>query len=428
MLLRHNATMEKDSYNMTPLLAASVAGYTKIVKFLMTRPESMTLESIDALELLGATYVDKKRDMTGALQLWRQAMDIRYADNKHPMLKKVREETNSAYEHVVEVTRPEHLTDILSEPDDMRMQSLLVRERILGPSHPDTSYYIRYRGALYADMGNFDRCITLWMYALDMQQRVLDPLSPMTQSSFLSFAELFSFMMTEFRSRPPHPVAFSDILAVLRRAVNELEEGRKHLSTATVTDKDKSHQNRLSIIIMHMLCLMCRLQTSLSDEQDHEFKKCAYNLVHNDMILCRSVDSKCCYPLHLACSKETTSVGRYPVCTFPSMEVAQVLIDVGADVHTTDLQGNTPLHVAASNRPCKPEIIKLLLNEGAHLDACNKDHKTPMQLLHGMSIYDIVPPMSFINLQCLAARKVVKCGIPYKNHIPTKLAAFVDIH
>ena len=66
-----------------------------------------------------------------------------------------------------------------------------MRERILGPAHPDTSYYIRYRGAVYADMGHFERCITLWMYALDMQQKMLEPLSPMTQSSLLSFAELF---------------------------------------------------------------------------------------------------------------------------------------------------------------------------------------------------------------------------------------------
>ena len=53
------------------------------------------------------------------------------------------------------------------------------------------------RGAVYADMGHFERCITLWMYALDMQQKILEPLSPMTQSSLLSFAELFSFMMSE---------------------------------------------------------------------------------------------------------------------------------------------------------------------------------------------------------------------------------------
>ena len=58
----------------------------------------------------------------------------------------------------------------------------------------------RYRGAVYADMGHFERCITLWMYALDMQQKMLEPLSPMTQSSLLSFAELFSYMMSEGRN------------------------------------------------------------------------------------------------------------------------------------------------------------------------------------------------------------------------------------
>lgn len=67
----------------------------------------------------------------------------------------------------------------------------------IGPAHPETSYYIRYRGAVYADTGNFTRCIRLWMYALEMQQSMLEPLSPMTNSSLLSFAELFSFMMAE---------------------------------------------------------------------------------------------------------------------------------------------------------------------------------------------------------------------------------------
>ena len=107
----------------------------------------------------------------------------------------------AAYENTVEVSNLNQLEEIISDPDGMRMQALLVRERILGPAHPDTSYYIRYRGAVYADMGHFERCITLWMYALDMQQKMLEPLSPMTQSSLLSFAELFSYMMSEGRNR-----------------------------------------------------------------------------------------------------------------------------------------------------------------------------------------------------------------------------------
>lgn len=58
-------------------------------------------------------------------------------------------------------------------------------------------FLTRYRGAVYADAGKFSRCISLWSYALDMQQAMLEPLNPMTQSSLFSFTELFSFMMGE---------------------------------------------------------------------------------------------------------------------------------------------------------------------------------------------------------------------------------------
>ena len=30
------------------------------------------------------------------------------------------------------------------------LQVILVRERVLGPKHPEVSFYIRYRGAVYA--------------------------------------------------------------------------------------------------------------------------------------------------------------------------------------------------------------------------------------------------------------------------------------
>lgn len=39
------------------------------------------MERIDALELLGATFVDKKRDLLGALKYWKRAMDLRYMDS-----------------------------------------------------------------------------------------------------------------------------------------------------------------------------------------------------------------------------------------------------------------------------------------------------------------------------------------------------------
>lgn len=63
---------------MTPLLAASVTGHTHIVEYLISRTDLISRkDKIDSLELLGATYVDKKRDMLGALRFWKMAMSER---------------------------------------------------------------------------------------------------------------------------------------------------------------------------------------------------------------------------------------------------------------------------------------------------------------------------------------------------------------
>lgn len=64
---------------MTPLLAAAVTGHNHIVEYLIKNTNLVSRrEKIDALELLGATYVDKKRDMIGALEFWKRAMMERF--------------------------------------------------------------------------------------------------------------------------------------------------------------------------------------------------------------------------------------------------------------------------------------------------------------------------------------------------------------
>ena len=130
----------------------------------------------------------------------------------------------SAYDFAKEISDPEALDELLEDPDEMRMQALVIRERILGPAHPDTSYYIRYRGAVYADAGKFSRCIELWNYALDMQQSMLEPLNPMTQGSLLSFTEMFSFMIGDegkqtSRGRRVPPVQREELMRVFKKAV-----------------------------------------------------------------------------------------------------------------------------------------------------------------------------------------------------------------
>lgn len=246
ILSKTHSTLIRFDAGMTPLLAAAVTGHNHIVEYLIKHTNLVSRkEKIDALELLGATYVDKKRDMIGALEFWRRAMMERSVKSARvsvtqgllrltcryhgdgPKIHKPTTPKVPAYDNTIEIRRPEELDDLMADPDAMRMQALVMRERILGPAHPDTSYYIRYRGAVYADAGKFNRCIELWNYALDMQQSMLERLNPMTQSSLFSFTELFSFMMGEegkptTRGRIVPPVEFDELVTVFNKAVTEV--------------------------------------------------------------------------------------------------------------------------------------------------------------------------------------------------------------
>lgn len=60
-------------------------------------------ERIDALELLGATFVDKKRDLLGALKYWKRAMDLRYMDSNNIVHKPEPKQLIMAYDYAREV-------------------------------------------------------------------------------------------------------------------------------------------------------------------------------------------------------------------------------------------------------------------------------------------------------------------------------------
>ncbi|XP_066963868.1 protein fem-1 homolog C isoform X1 [Macrobrachium rosenbergii] len=437
LLLDHNAKMDVDSYGMTPLLAASVTGHTHIVEYLISRTDLiLKKDKIDALELLGATFVDKKRDMLGALRFWKMAMSERYENGVMVYPKPVQQSPIAAYENSVEVTTLHQLEEIISDPDEMRMQALLVRERILGPAHPDTSYYIRYRGAVYADTGNFDRCITLWMYALDMQQKILEPLSPMTQSSFVSFAELFSFMMSEAKNRGRRvPVVnFCDMMRVFEKCMREVEIGMSQLNKvngcgsilASGGERDTTYFHRTLVITMHLVCLLTKLGPGLSSLQRYTMRKAVYELVRLNPRGSGGVT-----PLHLACSRDSSAtVGRFPICTFPSMEVVNLLLEVGADPCATDHQGNTPLHTLASNKQCRREILNALLLAGAHLDTLNRSGQSfgSLRASRGQRIHQLINPLQHTSLQCLAAAALRRHGLSYKTVLHPRLSQFVDHH
>merc|ERR1719244_1736649 len=148
----------------------------------------------------------------------------------------------------------------------------------------------------------------------------------MTQSSLLSFAELFSFMMSEggrsrgqvpfanlagggregaeveredgvARSSPP-PVSFCDIMTVFERAVREVKAGQVALEAGEAKGGDSTYFNRTIVILLHLVCLFTKLLPHLDESQVFQVKQAVYNFVG---VGARGRGGGT--PLHLACSQ-----------------------------------------------------------------------------------------------------------------------------
>ncbi|XP_026675593.1 protein fem-1 homolog CG6966 isoform X2 [Ceratina calcarata] len=421
-LIEHGARMDVDSYGMSPLLTAAVTGHKHIVEYFNSVPNLVTRkERIDALELLGATYVDKKRDMMGALECWRQAMDERYQND--PVMPKSQTSSTvvAAYDFAREITEPEALDSLLNDPNEMRMQALVIRERILGPAHPDTSYYIRYRGAVYADGGMFNRCIELWNYALDIQQSMLGPLDPITQSTFYSFTELFNLLIVRQinTARRMLPFYKEELLRVFKKAVLEVKLGKQILEKTQFRDL-----NKILVTTLHLASLLTH---EMPEEGTVE-----YDALHQALYEFVKINAKGNIDrdvLQLAFSDRNTMIGDGPksssTCNFPSPNLIKALIKVGADVNARDSHGCTVLHLAATFY-WSPNLISILLDAGAHIDTVDKSGSTLETLLLNKSTYDSVYPVRYTTLTCLAARVVKK--IYNIEDVPKHLQSFVQLH
>lgn len=94
--------------------------------------------------------IDKRMDLSSATTCWRNSFeyDSLTRTNGDDMIQPLSEVSRAVYGNYEEVNNEEKLDLICTDPEAMRMQALVIRERILGDYHPETHYYARYRGTI----------------------------------------------------------------------------------------------------------------------------------------------------------------------------------------------------------------------------------------------------------------------------------------
>jgi len=78
------------------------------------------------------------------------------------------------------------------DPLSYLTRALAIRERVLGPDHPDTSHSLNNLAALYDNQGKYEQAEPLYQRALAIRERVLGAEHPDTALSLYWLAFIYS--------------------------------------------------------------------------------------------------------------------------------------------------------------------------------------------------------------------------------------------
>ncbi|KAJ6219888.1 hypothetical protein RDWZM_005700 [Blomia tropicalis] len=418
-------------------------------------------DEVNAYKLLGATFVDKFYDLSGAFEFWRHSLRKSFECSAEFLetFTNTNQLYKEAYDGTNEFRTEDDLNNIYCDPEQMKMQSLVIRDRIVGTHHPESYYFIKYRGAAFADSGRYDRCLSLWMYNLEQQQRANNkPLSDIIQNCFLSIIEVFSIM---FVKQDP-TIRMCDIFRVLRLAIMELlpprinimasshSENGNDLQTkrynrqaqtniirlfqqSTIEQKQLAHRqletipfngnvnglDRHFLIIIQLIGFACQLRPRLTSSEWMEFQKSIYEFLSFEP---RSAHSYTL--LHVLCiisCSELLSNFKTPL-----QDIFRLVVDVNSNLDSIDIGGNTALHFLFIQLNAKREMIDYLLKSGAHLDLRNEDGLNPLDYI-GQSERNKYK-VRFLSLQCLCTNVIVNKNIPFENELGDDLQNFIRMH
>ena len=393
----------KNSHGLTPLLATSNSSNRTSVLFLIKRPEFTKEQRIDALELLGAS-LSLDHCYWGGFRYIKHGMEERFTDPFNPILKQQMEPIE-AYQNRKESQTLEELALVEGDQKAMIMESLVVKERILGRNNEKLLKSIRC-AANYFGCHQFSLCIGLYRHAMKIAQCC-------NQSASCDLNGITKVLESRLENSLPK------------------EDPVFELLDQTVLDHDYELQ-RTKEQDDYLFCSLFRILRMIGQKELGEKDKFS-----NAAVLLKTIcnlnprDYEGNTLLHEFIGYYGHS-GSSQLCT----AAVKLLVNAGFNVNAVNNNGDTALHfIAATLGPWEDEhiqfiteILQLLFNGGAHHDFVNNDGKTPMDMAESDEVRMILSERRKLELKCISARAVKKFGIPYLGVVPKTLEKYISMH
>ena len=213
-LLDHGARSTVAHYNnMSPLMLAVEKRRIDLVNAISEH--CSIVEQIEADELLGSAFICGElgySDSQQAVEHWSRAMEHR---SIHQLPKVLNEQTYEALSHRQECSTIDELRKIQSNSDDLYIEALLIRERLLGSNNAKYLHSLHYRCGLLADNQQFHSSLMLNMYRFSLHRRYSVDID---KEDLRELPSLFGYMI--FASLP---VPMESLYTGMTIVVEELE-------------------------------------------------------------------------------------------------------------------------------------------------------------------------------------------------------------
>ena len=400
-----------NNQGLTPLLLVSDRGNVAVVEHLIKRPEITKEQRINALELLGASLVilhaaGFERSFEKGLKYIKCGMEERFSNLSEPLLKQSMEQAVKACQNRKECQSLEELAQIEGDLDSMVIESIVIRERIIGNESESLRYVTAAAGCYFHANRNFSTCLALYRHAVKIAQSSkqsadfqLDNMSRLLHEEFKRsglpkvnnhLIELFELILLEYETqhKVKKPNSLSRLLDISAKVV---------LFISKVEFHGESKRSNLSTMLKQLF---------RKDPQDR-----SGNTLLHKVIECH-MDNE----------------------VYSCLDAVKLLLSAGFNVNAKNKKGNTPLHIAANFKPRSgkiclvAEILQVLIDGGAHHDFVNNDSKTPMDMAKTDEAHMTLSESRNLELQCISARAVRKFGIPYLGVVPRTLEKYINMH
>jgi hypothetical protein len=345
---------------------------------------------------MGASFLLETHDMSSSVFFWRKAVELRNVRDggriekpklgKHPVL------------DVEEFTLEEELEPLFFDMNLMKVQALLITERVLGSLHKDTIFRFMYAGAAHADTSEYKQCITLWNYALGLKIRKETLLS--SDTSFTVRAVIQLFINILLREQVKDDLQFCDVVNTTKYINAGLAQS---MALLNIFPQYKTQIENFDLILqswMHLVYLLLHLAKGYEDRREiyhlvSDIKRMNPRTENNDSILHLAVSANSAVRSNSFLDDESIEI-------FPSTEVIKFLIDCGYSLNLRNEFGETPLHVATKKENYKESISTILLDSGAQISSRDNNGGTPLDSLRSHPAKLNV--MKYISLKCLAVK------------------------